>query len=73
MPFEGAQGVNKNTPIFCSHGSHDGVVPFDAGKDGAQRLSAANFNVTWSDYPMEHSVCQPQLEKLGQWVMAQLP
>ena len=73
LPFEGAQGVNKDTPIFCSHGSHDGVVPFDAGKDGAQRLSAANFNVTWSDYPMEHSVCQPQLEKLGQWVMAQLP
>jgi len=68
LPFEGAQGINQSTPIFCSHGDRDNVVPFSAGKDASQRLSAANFDVTWSQYPMEHSVSQPQLVKLGQWI-----
>jgi len=68
LPFEGAQKTNKSTPIFCSHGQRDNVVPFAAGKDAHERLSAANFQVTWSTYPMEHSVCEPQLKKLGQWL-----
>lgn len=68
LPFEGAQGINQSTPIFCSHGERDNVVPFAAGKDASQRLSAVNFNVTWSQYPMEHTVSHPQLEKLGQWI-----
>ncbi len=68
LPFEGAQGINQSTPIFCSHGERDNVVPFAAGKDASQRLSAVNFNVTWSQYPMEHTVSPPQLEKLGQWI-----
>lgn len=72
LPFEGAQGVNKDTPIFSSHGEQDSVVPFAAGKDAAQRLSAANFDVTFSQYPMEHSVCIPQLEKLGRWISDKL-
>ncbi|MGB0834182.1 MAG: alpha/beta hydrolase [Psychrobium sp.] len=72
LPFEGAQGVNKDTPIFSSHGEQDTVVPFAAGKDAAQRLSAANFDVTFSQYPMEHSVCIPQLEKLGRWISDKL-
>ncbi len=72
LPFEGAQGVNHDTPIFSSHGEQDSVVPFAAGKDAAQRLSAANFDVTWSQYPMEHSVCIEQLEKLGHWISDKL-
>lgn len=72
LPFEGAQGINKNTPIFSSHGEQDSVVPFAAGKDAQQRLAAANFDVTWSQYPMEHSVCIPQLENLGRWMTERL-
>lgn len=72
LPFEGAQGVNHDTPIFSAHGEQDLVVPFAAGKDAAQRLSAANFDVTWSQYPMEHSVCIPQLEDLGRWLTERL-
>jgi len=72
LPFEGAQGANKATPIFIAHGDRDNVVPFAAGQDASQRLSAANFNVNWSQYPMEHSVCQPQLDKLGQWITTTL-
>jgi len=68
LPYEGAQKANKATPVFCSHGQNDNVVPFAAGKDANERLSAANFKVTWSTYPMEHSVCEPQLKKLGQWI-----
>lgn len=72
LPFEGAQGANNDTPIFSAHGEQDSVVPFAAGKDAAQRLSAANFDVTWSQYPMEHSVCIEQLSDLGRWLTERL-
>jgi len=72
LPLDGAKGVNKSTPIFIAHGERDNVVPFAAGQDASQRLSSANFDVTWSQYPMEHSVCLPQLDKLGQWITTTL-
>lgn len=68
----GAAGINARTPLFMSHGEHDATVPFAAGKQAAQQLTAAGFELIWSQYPMEHWVCEPQLKKLGQWLTKQL-
>ena len=68
QPQLGAQGANKATPIFSSHGQQDNVVPFAAVRDACERLMAADFEVTWSQYSMEHSVCEQQLQKMGQWI-----
>lgn len=72
LPNIGNQGTNRDTPIFSSHGEHDMTVPFAAGKAGARQLADAGFDVTWSQFPMEHWVCQPQLEQLGQWLSERL-
>ena len=69
MATLGASGINKNTPIFSSHGQNDMTVPFVAGKEAAQQLTQANFDVTWSEYPMEHWVCEQQLQKLDRWLV----
>lgn len=72
LPVSGAQGINSDTPVFSSHGEQDMTVPFAAGKACALALQQAGFNVSWSQYPMEHWVCEPQLKKLGQWIANQL-
>jgi len=72
LPTVGASGLNSTTPLFISHGEQDMTVPFKAGQQGAQQLTAAGFDVTWSQYPMEHWVCEPQLFKLGQWISQRL-
>jgi len=72
LPTIGASGINSQTPLFISHGEQDMTVPFKAGQQGSQQLTAAGFDVTWSQYPMEHWVCEPQLVKLGQWISQQL-
>ena len=68
LPKIGAGGHNAATPLFVSHGEHDMTVPFSAGQQAATALTGAGFDLTWSQYPMEHWVCEPQLAKLGQWL-----
>jgi len=72
LPAHGADAINAKTPIFSSHGQQDMTVPFAAGREAATALSHAGFDVTWSQYPMEHWVCEEQLLKLGQWVAQRL-
>lgn len=72
LPNVGAEGVNATTPIFSSHGQHDMTVPFAAGKEAASKLAKAGFEVKWSQYPMEHWVCEEQLHNLGQWLVQRL-
>lgn len=72
LPQVGANGVNAKTPIFSSHGQHDMTVPFAAGKVAASQLADAGFDVSWSQYPMEHWVCEEQLKHLGQWLIQRL-
>lgn len=72
LPQLGAAGKNSATALFLSHGEHDTTVPFAAGQQASQQLTAAGFELTWSQYPMEHWVCEPQLLKLGQWLTQQL-
>jgi len=72
LPQVGASSVNAKTAIFSSHGQQDMTVPFVAGKAAAVELAQVGFDVSWSQYPMEHWVCEPQLQKLGQWIVLQL-
>jgi len=69
LPSVGAAGINADTAIFSSHGEQDNTVPFVAGKEAATQLQQAGFDVSWSQYPMEHWVCQQQIQKLGKWLV----
>lgn len=61
-------GDNINTPIFASHGTHDGVVPLTMGKRSVDVLTELGYPVTWKTYPMEHQVVMPQIKEIGAWI-----
>jgi len=69
---EQCHSANAATSILQNHGERDEVVPFSAGKMANTLLTAANYNVTWQSYPMEHSVLPEQLADISAWLQARL-
>lgn len=73
LPFlrtaaEQHSGVNAATPILAMHGSEDAVVPLAAGKLSADSLAQLGYNISWKQYPMEHSVIPEQIADIGVWI-----
>ena len=60
--------ANQSTPIFMAHGSQDPVVPYPLGDESRQLLTAAGYAVEWHSYPMPHSLCEPEVRDLRQWI-----
>jgi phospholipase/carboxylesterase len=64
--------ANRATPIFMAHGSQDPVVPPALGDESRQLLAAAGYEVEWHTYPMPHTLCEPEVRDLRQWIAARL-
>lgn len=56
------------TPIFMAHGTSDPVVPFARGEQSRAALQALGYQVEWHDYPMQHSLCQQEIDDIGDWL-----
>jgi phospholipase/carboxylesterase len=60
--------ANKELPIKIQHGIYDPVVPESLGKKAAARLTQEGYQVSYQDYPMEHSVCPEQIADISTWL-----
>lgn len=58
----------EEIPIFMTHGLYDPVIPINAGQISKQRLTDLGYQVSWKDYPMEHSVCAEEIVDISQWI-----
>ena len=56
------------TPIFQVHGQHDGVIPIARAVASRDLLAALGYQVEWHDYPMQHSLCQEEIDHIGAWL-----
>lgn len=61
--------ASREVPIFLAHGSEDGVVVPQRGRDSRDALVALGHNVEWHEYPMEHSVCPEEIGHLNDWLL----
>lgn len=61
--------ANKGLPVFLGHGTYDPVVPMAGGAASRDALRAMGHEVEWHEYPMEHSVCQPEVADLNKWLL----
>jgi phospholipase/carboxylesterase len=62
------QELSKSTPIFMAHGRSDPVVPYVLGVSSRNALQELGFAVDWHEYPMQHSVCEEELEDIANWL-----
>lgn len=65
-------GANQNTPIFAAHGTADPVVGIALGVAAKDKLSELGFTISWQTWPIQHSVCMPEIHAVGQFIRQQL-
>jgi phospholipase/carboxylesterase len=65
--------ANAGAPIFMAHGLEDGVLPIGMGLESREKLKALGFAVEWHQYRMAHSVCQPEVADIREFLLRVLP
>ncbi|GAB6071097.1 phospholipase/carboxylesterase [Thiomicrorhabdus hydrogeniphila] len=63
---------NKTMPIFMAHGTFDPVIPLAVAEKSRDYIQSLEFAVQWQAYPMEHSVCMPEIEAISKWLTERL-
>jgi len=61
--------ANNGVPIFLAHGRYDQVIAFERSVQSRDALLAMGYPVEWHEYPMEHSVCGPEIADLNRWLL----
>jgi len=63
---------NQGTPIFLAHGRFDPMIALPRAVASRDALIALGYDVQWHEYPMEHSVCLPEIEDLQRFLLQTL-
>jgi len=61
--------ANQKTPIFLAHGRFDPMIALPRAHATRDALRALGYPVQWHEYPMEHSVCLPEIADLQQFLL----
>jgi phospholipase/carboxylesterase len=75
LPLRGSlQGETTGTtlPILMCHGTQDGVVSVQRGRESRDLLQQGGHRVEWREYPMQHSLCGPEIDAIASWLHLQL-
>jgi phospholipase/carboxylesterase len=64
--------ANQHTPIFLAHGRFDPMIALPRATASRDALIALGYDVQWHEYPMEHSVCLPEIEDLQRFLLQTL-
>lgn len=60
--------ANLGTPIFLAHGRADPVIPIDRAEKSRDMLRTLGYQVEWHEYRMPHSVCEEEIDDIGNWL-----
>jgi phospholipase/carboxylesterase len=60
--------ANQATPIFMAHGRADPVIPIHRAEQSRDLLQSLGYSVEWHEYMMPHSVCEEEIEDIGNWL-----
>lgn len=65
--------LDNHTPIFAAAGLYDQVVLPAWTKQSIDTLQQQGFQqITWHEYPMEHSICVQEINDLALWFNTQI-
>ncbi|MDR3414824.1 MAG: carboxylesterase [Nevskia sp.] len=64
--------AGRATPLLMCHGRSDNVLPMALGSSTRDGLRQLGCHVDWHDYPMQHEVCEQEVEDISAWLKARL-
>jgi phospholipase/carboxylesterase len=65
--------ANDGVPLFMAHGLEDPVLPIAMGLESRDYLKTLGIAVEWHQYRMPHSLCQPEIDDIRQFLLRTLP
>lgn len=62
--------ANQATPILFCHGIYDPLLPMDLGREAHDfmREQMPRADIRWHQFPIEHSVSEPEIEVVARWL-----
>ena len=60
--FELDLEARAGLPVFLAHGTYDGIITADFGRDARDRLAAAGVDVTYREDPVDHTIASGAVE-----------
>jgi len=64
--------ANQDVPIFMAHGRDDVTLSLAFGLESRDHLRGLGYRVDWHEYPMGHSVCNPEVADIRAFLYAVL-
>lgn len=64
--------ADRQLPILVQHGTRDPVVPELLGQRACEQLRTWGYTPEYQTYPMEHTLCLPQIQAIRAWLLARL-
>ncbi len=64
--------ANQQTPIFMAHGRGDNVVLINRAEASREMLTSLGYAIAWREYMMPHSVCEEEIDDIGDWLRSVL-
>ena len=55
-------------PAFVAHGTHDDIIPVDAGRRTRDLLERHGVDLTYREYPMAHQVSAAEMADVRAWL-----
>ncbi len=65
----GKSSNNQQTPIFMAHGSQDEVINMATSQASLGALQAEEYNVSWHEYPIAHSVSIDEIDDIRTFLL----
>ncbi|MEO1244797.1 MAG: alpha/beta fold hydrolase [Pseudomonadota bacterium] len=65
-----ANSQPRTVPLFMAHGRFDPVLPLALGKESAEVIREAGFQVDWREYSMPHSVCPEEIADIRSFLLS---
>jgi len=64
--------ANRRLPVLQCHGTRDPMVPEAAGRACRDALTSLGWSVRYETWPMEHQVCEEEIDVVGEWLRGRL-
>ncbi|MCX6145118.1 MAG: alpha/beta fold hydrolase [Ignavibacteriales bacterium] len=58
--------------VFIAHGLHDPVIPIQKARRAQELLSKTEADLTYKEYPIQHTISEESLADLSQWLQKKL-
>jgi phospholipase/carboxylesterase len=68
-----ATAANRAIAILMCHGLQDPIVPLDLARKSFAALKAQGYAPQLLEYPMQHSLCAPEVIAISHWLVQVLP